>query len=194
MSSWMDEVLARPLAAPVALPARFQAAEYSQIQDSGLRQCVRDYCANFYTVAPNGIGCLFVGRARRWKTYAAAVIARTLSERAKIDVEFVQCAVTLNEMDRARFSTDTATRIKRLCATSVVVMDDFAQVPEKSFGAAVLMELAESRFSNNRPTIWTANLTAETEKDYLLTIANMYGAGFARRVMDGTEGYRVRVN
>lgn len=196
--SWIDDAMAKNLLPPAfPLPSRFANAVYGDLPTGDLRQCVLDYVTNFYDVGEKGIGCLFVGRARLWKTYAACVIGRTLNAKLRLDGAFVQCAVEVARMERQRFAPETEERINRLSSMSFVIMDDFAQVPERGFGAQVLVSIAESRFAANRPTIWTGNIggvgSSSGDRDIVQALANLYGAGFARRVWDGTEGYRVRV-
>lgn len=196
--SWIDDIWAKNIrVAPINLPERFAAAEYRNLPDGILKQCVRDYCANFYKIVDSGIGCLFIGRAGKWKTYAAAVIGRTLNGKPRLDVMFVQCGVTLLEMDRKRFDPETNKTIKEICSASVAIIDDFTQVPERSFAASVLTEIAESRWAAQRPTLWTGNVGAvsgeNTERNLIAAIGNLYGAGFARRIWHGSEGYRVNI-
>lgn len=196
--SWLDDRVARnPIPSPLQLPERFRNANFLDIPHEALRLTVQDYLTRFGSVAAEGRGCLFTGRARRYKTYAAACIAQMVHEVAKLDVEFVQCGVLFPQMDRGRFSDETKEAIRRMSHSSLVVMDDFAQVPERSWGSTILMEVAETRFANQYPTIWTANIEgigqSSGERDTLGAIAQLYGAGFARRVHDASEGFRVRI-
>lgn len=196
--TWLDDQIARcPLPPPLVLPERFRDTHLDEIPDAGLRGCVSDYLSRFGPVASQGIGCLFTGRARRYKTYAAAFIARVVHEVARLDVEFVQCGALFPQMERSRFSPETDAAIRKLRTTSLVVMDDFAQIPERSWGSAILLEIAETRFASQRPTIWTANIegigNSSGERDTIGAIAQLYGAGFARRVNDASEGFRVRI-
>jgi DNA replication protein DnaC len=191
--SWINDRRAtHPVPPALVLPQRYAAAEYAAIPEGDLKAAVRDYATQFHTVAADGTGCLFIGRARTYKTYSAAVLARLVHERAQLDVKFVQCAVLAALIERNRFGADTGAEIRAITDTSFVVMDDFAQVPPNTYGASVLMEIAEARFANCRPTIWTGNVNA-TGADMLKSVANLYGAGFARRLFDGSEGFRVRV-
>jgi len=190
--TWLTQ-LNNPAPPPLDLPLRFADARLAGLPDGTLKEKVADYLTEFAQVAPQGIGCLFVGRARGWKTYAAAVIARHVNHWAKIDVLFVQCAVLAAELERNRFAESTANYLDRVKHTSLVVMDDFSQIPERTFAATVLTEIAEYRFANLRPTVWTANVSGTGIEQVMQSIAQLYGAGFSRRVHDGTEGFRVRV-
>lgn len=192
--SWLDDEITVGLS-ELDLPLRFEAADLSGIpKDSAIKQCTMAYLTKFWDVAPQGIGCLFLGRARQYKTYASAAIARRI-HRAGITSLFVQCGVHIAHLDRNRFSNATTRTIQYWNTVPFLVMDDFTQVPEKTFGASVLLEVAESRFSNQRPTLWTGNVgpVGGEWNDVVEVMARMYGAGFSRRVYDGTEGFRVRI-
>lgn len=187
---WLERAKQLPSAPEITLPARFEAAQFSALPDGELKTCVQDYLHNFPTVAVEGIGCLFIGRARRYKTYAAAVIARHTNHYLHVAVEFVQCPVFVGVLDRERFAPQTAAWIERLKTVDVLVMDDFAQVPERTIAATTMMELAEYRFANLCPTIWTGNVDGD---NVLSVLADKYSPGFARRVHDASDGFRVRV-
>lgn len=192
MTNWLESRIAQqPVPVPLVLPQRFADAALEHVPEGPLKEATTEYLRRFLEVAPQGVGCLFVGRARTYKTYATAVIARRVHGMAHLDVEFAQCAVLAAQIERARFTANTSDVVTRIKDAGLVVMDDFAQVQPNSFPATVLMEIAESRFSAMRPTLWTANIDAG--RDITKAIANLYGAGFARRVYDASEGFRVKV-
>jgi DNA replication protein DnaC len=188
--TWFDEAVRQASAPPLVLPRRYAEAEYATIPAGPVQTAVGRYLQHFTTAAPTGIGCLFVGRARTWKTYGTAVILRRVHERLGLQCLFVQCALLASQTDRARFSDTTSQFIQQIRRAHLVVMDDFAQIPEQSPGATALMEIAESRFADQVPTLWTANIPA-TSANLIKHISQLYGAGFARRLYDTSEGYRV---
>lgn len=190
--TWLDQALRRATpASSLNLPPRYHGPMLSEIPEGALKTVTIAYLTDFYEVAPEGRGCLFLGRTRTWKTYATAVIADTIHKKTGLDCMFVQCGVLGNQIDRNRFAEATDDYINKICRTSLVVMDDFAQISERGPGAQALVEIAESRFSDLKPTLWTANVTP-VHKSMIKAVANMYGAGFARRIFDTSENYRVQ--
>lgn len=188
--SWLDRARQFPVAPVLTLPARFAEAKFSDLPAGELKVCTEEYLARFADVAIQGIGCLFLGRARRYKTYATAVIVRSVNHYLHVDAEFVQCPILVGILDRERFAPTTATLVERIKSADLVVMDDFAQVPAQTVAATTMMEIAEHRFANLRPTLWTGNVDGD---NVLNVLADRYSPGFARRVHDASEGFRVRV-
>lgn len=172
------------------LPQRYNKATTAQLPAGQLRQTTVRYLEEFFKVAPEGVGCLFVGKARTWKTYAASAILRRVHEHTGLSCIFVQGAILANQVDRNRFSASTDLFVQRAKAAHLVLLDDFAQIPERSPAAQTLVEIAEARFSDQLPTLWTANIEAPAT-GIVKAIGQLYGAGFARRVYDSSEGFRV---
>lgn len=190
----IDRFVARnPGIAPPELPERFADAKLEHLPQGLLRNTVLRYLGaeNLRTNIENGIGCLFIGKAGVYKTYAAAVLAKEIHERLKLPVVFVQCPVFMGQCERNRFADSTEKRIRGLYHAPVVVMDDFSQIATGSFGAGLLLEIAESRFSNLCPTIWTGNINVpEVSAESLIQgISTQYGTSFGRRVVETSKGY-----
>jgi len=197
--SWLAESVARNPSPPrLTLPLRFMEADVLNIpgmedgSDSPLRRITKEYLKNFWTVAPQGIGCLFLGKAGTYKTYAACAIARRV-HRQGVDTMFAQCPVVLNRIERNRFGTESAETIHRLSTVPFLVMDDFSQVDSKTFASGLLVEIAEARFSNCRPTIWTGNIGLRDGVKVTSVLGNLYGPSFSRRITEASKRYAIYI-
>ena len=194
MTTWIDTYrAAHPEPEPLRIPERFAAAELAGIPEGPLRQCAISYLTNFYTLAAAGKGCLFLGRAGTYKTYTACAILKQIHGKARLDARFVQCPLFVNRIERARFSTDSERLIQQTCTQPVVVMDDFSQVVPNSYGAGILLEIAEARFSNQLPTLWTGNIhvSRKSYNDIVATLTNLYGPSLGRRVAEPNKEHGV---
>lgn len=192
-TNWLAESVARnPSPPPLVLPARFADATVEGIPSGGrLRAVVTKYAQDFWTVAPRGIGMLLIGKAGTYKTYASSALAR-LVHQAGVETLFVQCPITMGMLERNRYSSLAADTIRKLETVPFVVMDDFSQITPNSFGARVLLEVAEARFSNLRPTVWTGNVTIDGGKA-IDVLSSLYGPSFGRRVVEASGGYGVYI-
>ena len=198
-SNWLaDSVAHNPNPPRLVLPYRFSEADVYTIpgmddgSDSPLRRITKEYLTNFWQVAPQGIGCLFIGKAGTYKTYAACAIARRI-HRSGVDTMFAQCPVLLNRIERNRFGADSAEAIHRLSTVPFLVMDDFSQIDSKTFASGVLVEIAEARFSNLRPTIWTGNIELREGVRVGTVLGSLYGPSFSRRITEASKGYAVYI-
>ena len=71
-------------------------------------------------------------------------------------------------------------------------MDDFTQIRSGTAVVDLLTEIAEYRFSNQRPTIWTCNLNLEVnERLNMAALKDQYGISFARRLQHSSKPYIV---
>lgn len=197
--SWLDEYKAlHPEAQPLILPERFKNATFEGIPDGKLKQTTEQYILRFGTeLAPNGIGCLFLGRAGTYKTYSSAVIAKAVVKTHKTDALFVQVPLFVSRTERRRFDKQTDQIIRDMCRVPFLVMDDFSQIIPNSFGAGLMLEIIEDRFSNLRPTLWTGNMEIpnirEGAASIVHAISSNYGPSFGRRIVETTKGYGVYI-
>lgn len=179
-------------AGAVELPQRYAEASVEGIGNESCKALATEYLSQFYDVADKGIGILLVGRSGTWKTYTCCAIAR-LVYRIPLKVRFVSCAVELMELARNKFDGRTADKLWQMKTTPLVVMDDFTMVPPASTAHEMLNEIAEYRFGNELPTLWTGNVGAQGLKEVMGEIASMYGPGFSRRLYHGSDGFRLRI-
>lgn len=192
--SWLLERIQAtpPHAVPLELPARYREASLSHIPREDCVGLAKDYVLQFYEAGAEGKAPLLVGRSGTWKTYTACAIARMLYE-LPLDVRFVSCAVTLPHIQRNLYEESGMELLRKIRRTALVVMDDFTMVPSSSKAHELLLEIAEYRFSNQLPTIWTGNVSGSTLQEIMGNIAGSYGPGFARRLHHGSEGFRLRL-
>jgi hypothetical protein len=175
--------------AKLELPERFRSASLAGIEQADVAGVVAAYAKVFSKVAVQGIAPLFLGRARTWKSYGSAALVRHLWQRERIDVGWCCCASELPRLDRLRTDRDTTKRIEWLCRVPFLVMDDFNLVRPDSWAALILQEIGVRRFDGLRPTLYTGN--AVISKDDNSAIEKAYGPALARRIVDGSEGFRL---
>ena len=194
--NWIKEYISKnPSPSELKLPLRFESADLSGIPEGKLQHCAKAYLENFWEAGNKGIGCLFLGKAGTYKTYTACAIAKRIRTLANLETMFVQCPIFVSQIERNRFSSKSEDMIKQVSRTPFVVMDDFSQIQPNSFGANLLLEVAEARFSNLRPTIWTGNIAIPVAKynEIVKVITGIYGPSFGRRIVEASKGYGVVV-
>lgn len=180
-----DKLFLRPL----VLPERFKGATFSGIAHPGVHDLAVSYGERFLELGGQGIAPAICGTGGQYKTYAAAALTRLVHQQALVDCEFVSCASELPALERMRYNASTSARIAELCAVPWLVLDDFAVVRESSWIADFMVEIAERRYAGLRPTMYTGNITFTAKESG--DLARRYGACFARRVLVGSEGWRL---
>lgn len=173
---------------PFNCPLRFKDAQPDGIPDDLLRGMVRRYLREFWTHAPQGVAPCFVGKARSYKSYAAAVIGRWVANAADVETWWIDCGDDLMVLERQRYEDATQEYIAWLKQVPFLIMDDFTNVREKTWAADLMVEIATARFNSLRPTLYTGNVLFT--KDDLQRLAGLYGACLARRIFDGADGFR----
>jgi DNA replication protein DnaC len=173
---------------PLVLPERFANATPTELPEA-LRYWVRLYLTHFWERADQGIAPAFLGKARQWKTYAAAVIARWVHYN-RVDTEWVECGPEFTRLDSLFFEEEGRRQIDHLSTVPFLVLDDFTQVPAGTRAAQLMAAVAQARFSAALPTLWTGNRALPNNDAYLALVKD-YGACLTRRILDGSQGYRV---
>lgn len=189
----MDSWLARSrFTVPLRLdgiPERFATAELAALPNTTVKDVVIEYLKGFWEAAPLGIAPLFLGPARTFKTHAAAVIVRLAHLNAGVTAEFVSCPTQLVDLDLHRYSENTRKTVRRWQEVPLLVLDDFGVIERGSFKESVLTSVTAARFDALRPTIWTANLDLAVGREFE-AIASLYSPLLARRLEDGSRGFR----
>lgn len=170
------------------LPRRFEKPHPRELPQV-LRAVVLDYLTRFWDTAPEGIAPLFLGRARTWKSYAAAVICGG-AVHAQVPTDFVSCPSELLNLDLDRFSAESRSLVRRWEQIPFLVLDDFAVIREHSFPGQILTAIAAARFDARLPTVWTGNLGSQKGAEFS-DIARLYSPMLARRLEDGSKGFGV---
>lgn len=157
------------------------------IANSRVKDVIVKYLTDVDTAAGKGIAPSFLGKGGEYKTLGAAYIAQQLYDRARVQVDFVQCPVLFPRLERQRYDATTSRILDRIAQVPFLVMDDFSQLRVGTWAADFLVEVAEARYSNKLPTLWTGNLVIS--RDNWSAIEEKYGQAFARRVVEGSKGY-----
>lgn len=179
------------LTKPLELPERFAKASPFEIPNDVLKQLVRDYLSDFWSHANAGRAPGFFGGARRWKTYAAACVARWVQFN-RIDVHWIECGPWFTRLDMLYFDPASVRLIDEVSTAPFVVLDDFTQVTPQTRQAQLLETVVQCRFSAGLPTCYTGNLALRTAEDFR-ALNERYGACVARRIIDSTQGLRLTV-
>lgn len=182
---WAAELLP-----PLGLPERFARASITELPPS-LNHAVRHYVTDFWNLAERGVAPAFMGKARQWKTYAAACVSRWVYHN-RVDVSWVECGPEFTRLDSLFFEDEGRRRIDQLCTAPFLVLDDFTQVPAGTRTAQLLNTVAQARFSATLPTLWTGNRLLNNN-DAIIALSKDYGACLTRRILDGSTGFRVDV-
>ena len=196
--TWLtQERKIHPVVQPVKLPYRFHDPDWHRIPEGKVKLAVHNYLSDFDNYVEHGIGMLLSGRSATWKTYGAAVIAHKASTIGELNVDFVQCSLVLNHLSRQRYNQydESRTAMLQLFQVPLLVMDDFTQIRSGTAVSDLLVEIAEARFANKRPTIWTCNINLATSdgSPRLDEISQKYGVSFARRLAHGSKSFMVNI-
>ncbi len=191
--NWYVELVRKdPIPLVVRLPRRFAEAVLEEIPDEELLKLSSDYLFRFWELAANGIAPCFLGRARTWKTYAAAAIARVVNEKGKVDTEFVALPSAMLWMEQHRFSKEAADKVERWLTVPFLVMDDFAAVSD-GYARKVLEAVASTRHSETLPTLWTGNIRLGEGNHKYSALVDKFGPLFSRRLLDSSKGFRANL-
>lgn len=180
---------------PLVLPNAYLSPPVTLdgIREVSIAVKVRDYLQNFYELAEDGIGTLFCGRAGSYKSYGAAVIAKTVHEKLYINVDFVDCGSELPKLDRMWYEGYADRRMKELASSPLVVLDDFTEARPTGRERQILTEIIRDRFNSKLPTLYTANLTITNKDDAVATIDAVLGLTTRRRIAERSAGFGVMV-
>lgn len=130
---------------------------------------------------------LFIGRADKGKSYAAALIARIVHRRV-YRAAWINCAMDLQYTDGF-----VSKYLPLLSRYPFVVLDDFGLVQPGSFESKQLVAIMSARYDARLPTLWTGNFdgTAEETWTQIGSMFGMAGPNMVHRLREGSEGFRL---
>ena len=188
--SWLDDAVREyPGEKVCALPVRYQYPRLESLPHEALRAVVTRYLADFWALAEVGRAPLFLGKAQEGKTFAAALIAKTVAA-AGIETTFVSCPDAFMRLDLNRFGPGTAARLTQWGAVPFLVLDDLFQLAVGSWSLATATALLFERFNACRPTIVTGNLELPQGAEFA-ALGQQFGVPLARRLQESAEGFTV---
>jgi hypothetical protein len=167
------------------LPRRYHDATVDALPASAVRTVTEAFLADPLPHLEAGRAPVYLGRARQYKTFAAAAVAAALNQQYGLSALWVNVPSVLGEVQRNRFSDGTSMIMDRIKRVPLVIMDDFAAVKSGSFEAGVLVEICATRFDALLPTIWTGNVVPDKPH---VELAAQYGPSLARRLADTGKG------
>lgn len=175
---------------PLELPLRFSAPESRALPEGPIKECTLRYLREFWDATDRGVAPLFTGRTRAWKTYAASLVA-TWVHGALVPTRFIEAGPYFTRVDMAFYGEGQAL-LKSIEEIPFLVLDDFPQVRPGTRAAELMANVVAVRFAAKRPTLVTGNVELPTVAA-LAALAVDYRPDFARRLWDGSDGYRVHV-
>jgi len=181
-----------PMPPPPEIPARYQGASITMIEDTNLQALATEYLRKFEVLGSEGIGPVLLGRSRTYKTVAAAALAKGIWKAFSVGVVFVGCIDQLPQMELLRYDPGTAKRIKQWCATPVLVLDDFMIARPGTWAADILLAVLSARFNALRPTIITGNIILEKGREWA-ALAEIHNPALAHRLEEGGRGFTLFV-
>lgn len=173
------------------LPDRFSDAQPTELPAGPVRDAVEQYIDGFWDATDRAIAPCFAGRVGKWKTYGAAVIAR-YADWHQVPTAFFTCGSYFMRAEAAFYLPEGLSLLKVAQEVPFAVFDDFTQVKPDSRAAELMANVVGERFARRLPTLFTGNIPLETADD-LRSLATMYRPDFARRVWQGSEGFRVSI-
>lgn len=183
-SSWLDTVRAQqPMPRLVDLPPRYAGARFSACPEGPVKDAIARYVRDFETHAAAGIAPVFLGRARQYKSFGAALLAQHAWLQGLDTAWLAARRLATEDFDAVR---DLLQRLERV---PFVVVDDF-HVLRTAHQRQALEALLSARFDALRPTVFTGNVPIQP-KDYWAPLDTEWGPTFTRRLRDGGRGFIV---
>ncbi len=170
----------------LSLPPRYANASYDILAKGSpvLATIVKDYLARYWPLAEKGMAPAFVGRTESFKTYATAVLARQVAQSALLPVHWVACGVDL--MGVSPWQAREAALLGPWVSAPFLILDDVTTLRANTAAVDLLQAIVLSRFDNQLPTCWTANLPADRLEAGL---AENLGVSSARRLLECSAGF-----
>ena len=155
------------------VPERYRAASLADCP-----QAVQDWAASIQG-ADKGGWLVLAGSNGTGKTYAAAAVANANNARS---VRFTTCQAILGEIYDSFSSPERAEAVLyRYTNCRLLVLDDFGKERVTGDSAQRFFRLIDSRWSNQKITVFTTNLTPQQLRQHF---AQGGGADIAAAILD----------
>lgn len=190
-SSWLhrEQAMYVELLKPLVLPPRYATPEYAKLPTEKLKELSLRYMTTFWQHAPEGRAPLIVGVAQTGKTFTAALLAKGIYYKHRLNVSWVNTPEEFLRFERMLFDERTAQRLTQLKFAPVLVLDDLAQLVPYPKAMGMALEVITHRFDHMAPTIVTANL--DVGKSPAKVFDQHFGVSMSRRLMEASEGFRL---
>jgi DNA replication protein DnaC len=176
---------------PPKLPNRFKEATLDAKTNPVMAEIAKQFLLDFEHYYRSGLAPAFFGPPGIGKTHVCAAVARSLYYDQGVPVMWAGVVKTLNKlMDMKDFRNvaDYITLKRNLTTYPVVVLDDFGHMQEFTRTKEMFFELVDTRYANQKPTLFTANFEIGDTADSWEIISNKLSPAITRRIRLMSQG------
>lgn len=177
------------------VPKRFEDARLSDWDDQpNVKGFIEAYLENFFDYYDQGIGPILMGKSGTGKTHAAATIYNTINKHSThtLTTSWHSASKSLNfllDFKDLRSNTIFDSVLSRLMQDDLIVLDDISTIRNYERIMEYLWIVLDHRYSEQKPTIITANFDTFGYDDIWESIANWYTPAIARRLRENADQF-----
>lgn len=123
---------------------------------------LKNYVANFETLAADGHGLLLYGNVGTGKTYAAASVANALID-CDYKVLMTNFSHIVNDLQESFEGRNK--KIRKLNENDLLIIDDLAAERQTDYMNEIIYSVIDARYRVNKPLIITTNLSIDSFKN-----------------------------
>ncbi len=174
----------------LVIPRRYKNAALEDLGQS-FKALIDSFLIHSGDKLSEGIAPSFFGLSGQGKTYAAAALANHFRA-TKIDTFWCSAPEDFDKLKNYMFFnrfSDWYILSGRLQKTSLLVIDDIAQVSQHKQLRELFNILVSKRYNAGLPTIFTGNLSKPTLDNFVEEISSCFSMAMCRRIEAMSRGY-----